>query len=103
VLGGPVGDVRFRYHDGRGWRDRYDSLSADRLPMAIEIAVWFDVPEDSEAGGDEPFASDELDLEQADDAPEDDAREHRLPDRLRVIIVPGGGVDGAGSEPEEMS
>jgi len=33
--------VRFRYHDGDDWLDSFDSARARRLPIAIEIAVWF--------------------------------------------------------------
>ncbi|MHC4770019.1 MAG: type II secretion system protein GspJ [Planctomycetota bacterium] len=40
-LGGPVYKVRFRYHDSTVWRDSFDSLLQDALPVAVEIAVWF--------------------------------------------------------------
>lgn len=33
--------VRFRYHDGSGWRDEWDS-AVDGLPVAVEARLWFD-------------------------------------------------------------
>ncbi|MGE3107344.1 MAG: type II secretion system protein [Phycisphaerales bacterium] len=32
--------VRFRYYDGRGWSDEFDSVKLGRLPAAIEVLVW---------------------------------------------------------------
>ncbi len=32
--------VRFRYYDGRAWRDEFDSLSEGTLPVAVEVNVW---------------------------------------------------------------
>ncbi len=78
-LGGAVHLVRFRYHDGTAWRDSFDSLEADRLPLAVEVAIWFDGP-----GGSQDEA-----------AFERDSREPR-PDRMRVIAVP----DAAGEADE---
>ena len=33
--------LRFRYHDGRGWRTSWDSVRMEGLPHAIECSVWF--------------------------------------------------------------
>lgn len=33
--------ARFRYHDGTEWQDRFDSREAGRLPLAIEVSIWF--------------------------------------------------------------
>ena len=38
---GPAFKVRFRYHDGDRWSDTFDSLAANRLPGAVEVAVWY--------------------------------------------------------------
>ena len=58
ALAGAVHHVRFRYHDGARWDDTFDSIARERLPAAVEIAVWFD------PGLDRP------------------------PDRVRVIAIP---------------
>lgn len=41
-LGGNIFRVRFRYYDGDSWLETYDSRQAGQLPVAIEIAFWFD-------------------------------------------------------------
>lgn len=86
-VGGPVHEVRFRYRDGTGWRDSYDSLEADRLPVAVEIAVWFDpwpgapVASTGEGFDEQAFAA----------ASDVDLFDEPMPDRIRVIPVPGAG------------
>lgn len=94
-----LGDARFRYHDGSEWRDSFNALSAKRLPIAFEFAVWFTPDPDeeddpslgdsTELDGDPPldpeptsFEFDEGDL--ASDEP------RPLPDRVRVFVVPDG-------------
>ncbi len=52
-LGGQVARVRFRYNDGQRWQDSFDSRTADALPVAVEVMVWF-VP----WPGDEPVMQD---------------------------------------------
>lgn len=37
---GPIERLRFRYFDGSNWRDAFDSLAEDRLPVAVEISLW---------------------------------------------------------------
>ncbi len=98
AVGGPVFLVRFRYHDGSGWRESFDSLAADRLPVAVEVAVWFDPwpgvrrppdlgdsaqrPErltfDADDAFDERAFARDSDLELFDEP---------MPDRIRVIAV----------------
>jgi prepilin-type N-terminal cleavage/methylation domain-containing protein len=108
-LGADVGRVRFRFHDGDRWRSSFDSLREDRLPHAVEIAVWFE-PWPGEDTGTDP-APDEQDgetpdpgLEEADpeaDVQLDDEpvlalddREGPAPDRVRVIVVPDADASG---------
>ncbi len=83
VLGRDIGLVRFRYLAGREWVSAFDSAQAGRLPAAIEVAVWFDVPlPPSQATGLSPSS---------ESAPTWDAEaEADLPpaDRVRVIAVP---------------
>ncbi|MBT8485703.1 MAG: GspJ family type II secretion system protein [Phycisphaerae bacterium] len=96
AMGGPVARVRFRYHDGSGWRDRYDSLAEDRLPLAVEIAIWYADTEPDDGFGSESSAEDPWpdapagfdDLAGFDDAGDDPATPVVAPDRLRVILVP---------------
>lgn len=109
-IGGPVYKVRFRYHDGVAWRDSFDSLAEDRLPEAVEVAVWLrpwpgapERPEpepgplaseadqepmrltyDATGGFDDRAAALESDL--------DDFDEPR-PDRVRVIAIPDATAD----------
>ena len=91
--------LRFRYHDGNGWKDEFDSLDADQLPVAIEVMVWFnpwpgeepmdvfEAPEESErltfddrGGFDEFDAAFETDIAEFAGEP--------LPDRIRVFLIP---------------
>ena len=90
-----IGKVRFRYHDGSGWRERFDTRSDGRLPAAVEIAVWYDAwpgdiavddEEDSErltfdtgSGFDDAAFAASSDLRFLDEPD---------PDRVRVIIIP---------------
>ena len=115
-LGGPVSRVRFRFHDGAAWRDSFDSLRANRLPAAVEVALWFNpwpgemleadeaaaefaeetfapaerMTFDEAAGFDEHAFAESSDLEVYDEP---------RPDRLRVIVVPdAAGDDASGVE-----
>jgi len=33
--------VRIRCHDGRTWVDTFDAAEAGRLPVAVEVAIWY--------------------------------------------------------------
>jgi type II secretory pathway component PulJ len=94
--------VRFRYYDGARWRDSFDSIDADALPHAVEIAIWFepfsdDQPMDAasesarEAGAPvrEAFNAergfDEFEFAMRDNRGFDD---EPLPDRYRIISIP---------------
>ena len=64
-LGRP-GRVRFRYFDGSDWQNAFNSLKRGQLPLAIEVAVWYDTSPFDELEGNE-----EAELASADiDAPE---------------------------------
>ncbi|MHC4966914.1 MAG: type II secretion system protein GspJ [Planctomycetota bacterium] len=112
-LGGPVYKVRFRYHDSTVWRDSFDSLLQDTLPVAVEIAVWFhpwpgderpeteagngpEVPQrltfDAAAGFDEAEFVGEAELQFFDEPP---------PDRIRVILIPDASADDPYSQQQE--
>lgn len=41
AIEGVVRRLRFRYYDGEQWLDSFDSMQRDRLPLAVEVAVWF--------------------------------------------------------------
>lgn len=107
----PIADglrsVRFRFHDGRAWRDSFNSRSAGRLPMLVELSLWAGRPDDPE----DPEELDPLaDASPDADAPEDlfntGPRSAQLsaddllepedlgpPTRRRVFIVPDAGPD----------
>jgi prepilin-type N-terminal cleavage/methylation domain-containing protein len=105
VLAGSIAKVRFRYHDGSSWKDSFDSLRADALPRAVEVAIWFNAwPGDATAQElrDEEAFQDAL-LERSTFDPrggfderaavngDDIAREEPRPDRVRVIAIPDAG------------
>jgi hypothetical protein len=129
-LGGQVSKLRFRFHDGTSWVDSFDSLRADRLPVAVEIAVWFDPwpneieeeqPDDAVSGmGEEAepwFAEratfdaeagfDEREFALASDI---EMFDEPRPDRIAVIVIPdaaepdggNGSGDGAFTDTEAL-
>ncbi len=53
--------VRFRYHDGRAWRDSWDS-GTDGLPVAVESRFWFDPWTEGRWPDWMPFPEDETDF-----------------------------------------
>lgn len=100
VIGEQIEYVQFRYYDGRQWRGSFDSGSAGRLPVAIEVAVWFGERPSSAArprGGadsDGLMRPDRRDLDAALNADWDEDETlgpqlpTRQPDRVRVMVVP---------------
>ena len=92
---GPVHRLRFRFHDGTGWSDAFDSLAEGRLPQAVEVAVWYHAwpgeqetqPEalaerltfDTTGGFDDAAFAQQSDIELIDEP---------RPDRFRVIVIP---------------
>ncbi len=92
---GPVHRLRFRYHDGTGWSDSFDSLAADRLPQAVEVTVWYHPwPGEQEITPEAPAErltfdatggfDDAAYARQSDMGSFDEPR----PDRFRVIVIP---------------
>lgn len=101
---GTIHRLRFRYHDGEGWRQSFDSMQAGRLPLAVEVAIWFVSPNSHESEGlDTEAAAHEGELDAgetgASDAGDDWEMESQAnrhpPDRIRVLVIPDAG---AGSE-----
>jgi prepilin-type N-terminal cleavage/methylation domain-containing protein len=98
-LGGEIAHVRFRYLNDRRWSDSFDSLAMDRLPAAIEVAVWFNPwPQDQlPAAAADAFARedsnnfDERAFAMSSDAELQPGGRLPPPDRLRVIVIPDGG------------
>lgn len=97
--------LRFRYHDGHGWLEAFDSNTAGMLPVAVEVAAWLSpLPEWADlaagAGAAEMVESSRLtfdtaeiiDAEAAAGATERLGRELPPPDRVRVIVVPDAGT-----------
>jgi len=56
VLSNRVARLRFRYHDGDEWVGEFDCSKAGRLPVAIEVAVWFASPMEQRGGPTPTFA-----------------------------------------------
>jgi prepilin-type N-terminal cleavage/methylation domain-containing protein len=94
TLDGSFHRVRFRYHDGLGWRESFDGAAAG-LPVAIEVAVWFDPWPGAEDASD---AADDADMTPAFAEPGDVAADPPFltadrsaeppPDRRRIIAIP---------------
>ncbi len=107
TITGDLGYVQWRYHNGSSWVTRFDSGSTKRLPVAVEVAIWFvPPPQDPNAsppderligeasddplaamfGSPEPANPDSTDepLELAEEA----HRDWPPPDRVRLIIIP---------------
>lgn len=105
-----VEKFRVRFFDGRGWVDSFDSLTAGRLPAAVEIAMWRGdppppeptdavAPERETSGGsdsstasgvDELTASNRLVDPPLNQAWDTQPWRVRPPDRLRIIVAPDG-------------
>ena len=108
-LEGAVHRVRFRYHDGAQWRRSFDSRASNRLPLAIEVSIWYsgDLEEHEPKATSAP--SDESSAEQPDSAaseaenvnsleqveteerPVEDEASLSSPDRVRIIVIPDAG------------
>ena len=110
-VGGSVYKVRFRYHDGTSWLDSFDSRSYGRLPLAIEIAIWFepwpgeepvsqDEPDDQLGGSDRLTfdAVDTFDEREFAERSDMDLYSEPKPDRIRVIVIPDAA---AGDDPAD--
>lgn len=107
-LGGQIEKVRFRYHDGSAWQDSIDTAVTGALPIAVEIAVWFDPvdEEDDDALMEEeaaPFGEESSVFDEAFPMPstfgddfEDDLEpldeDVPPPSRVRVIAIPDAAV-----------
>lgn len=90
-----IGKVRFRYHDGRDWRTRFDSRATKGLPVAIEVSVWF---AESLATSEENTAGNEFDEPGSENDAEAVSNLEIPPDRVRVFVVPDGAVTGKSDE-----
>ncbi len=111
---GPAFKVRFRYHDGDGWSDTFDSLASSRLPGAVEVAVWYHAwPGDRQTpvSGDAPQAASErltFDTTRGfDDAAfarssDMDSFDEPRPDRFRIIVIPDASADDPFATGDEM-
>lgn len=101
--------LRFRYHDGDGWNQSFNSLERGELPRAIEISIWFgafdEASRDEAQAEPDQFAAPEQpnevagiteaaiprgpsELEQRD-------QPQRTPDVYRVIAIPDAAFNGA--------
>ena len=101
-----LGFVQWRYHDGNGWSGSFDSAAQRRLPVAIEVAIWFHPPprdeserappEPNDRSAGDPFGNPLGALErppaeerdEPDELADESRRDWPPPDRVRVILVP---------------
>ncbi len=112
---GPAFKVRFRYHDGDRWSDTFDSLASNRLPVAVEVAVWYRPwpgEQPAPVSGDAPPAeSDRLTFDTTggfDDAAfarssDMDSFDEPRPDRFRIIVIPDASADDPFATGDEMA
>lgn len=101
--------VRFRYFDGKTWRNDFDSLKEQKLPVAIEVSIWITsigneraparempvVAVATSAAGSSATAGDESAATEDAAARPTASRSNSVfvwgpPNRRRVIIVPDG-------------
>ncbi|MDX2148454.1 MAG: prepilin-type N-terminal cleavage/methylation domain-containing protein [Planctomycetota bacterium] len=99
----PLASGRFRYYDGRSWSDSFNSVEANALPVAIEVAAWFErgPAAEGELGGaglsTEPQSgANDTKRQEADDGERDrsvsETGEVIAPSRVRVMSIPDGPV-----------
>jgi len=112
---GPAFKVRFRYHDGDRWSDTFDSLAKNRLPRAVEVAVWYHAwpGEQQTPVSGEVFQaeSDRLTFDTTggfDDAAfarssDMDSFDEPRPDRFRVIVIPDASADDPFATGDELA
>lgn len=106
-FGGTIAKVRFRYYDGSRWLETFNSIAQDALPVAVEVAVWFqpwpgEAPDPAEEAARAAAEADpeRLTFDATADPFDEDAvldTETMLlpppsPDRVRVIVIPDGGA-----------
>lgn len=102
--------VRIRYHDGTGWRDRFDSAAAGALPLAVDVSLWVGEVERADAGPTPADLAGEFgtlppppgeSFPEFEQSPAPDPRDEPLPppDRRRIIAIP----DAAPADPQGMS
>jgi len=94
--------IRFRYHDGQQWSDSFDSRDQGRLPVAVEVSLWFASalderaePSDAEptsrfaadAQETDPFEFDGMGAPIRSDIEQSVPNPQRRPDRYRIFSV----------------
>lgn len=103
-LGTEIFRVRFRYYDGMDWTETFDSLAADRLPVAIEVSIWHDPWPGEETAAAPPGAADRatfdagagFDESRAAILSDQNLAERPDPDHRRVFIIPDSGAGSGG-------
>ncbi len=111
LIGGGLEAVRILYRDRDAWAGQFDSLSGPRLPLAVQVEIWFgkppvaagataiadtgSAPADSSSAGES--GSPRVPAESAGAGAGNFPR--RAPDRVRVIAIPDASDDPASSPP----
>ncbi len=83
--GSGVEAIRLLYRDKDQWVEEFDSLSSSRLPLAVQVEIWFGPAAGAKVSGGSVVMEGE--------APKASVPA-RAPDRVRVIAIPDGGSDG---------
>ncbi len=112
VIGRGVQAIRFLYRDRDEWVESFDSLALGRLPLAVQVEVWFGEPEvatnsastsTANAGSTRavvtPDGADASATATASGATDVAVTyPSRAPDRVRVIAIPDAAAEAAASE-----
>ncbi len=78
LLPAEIGAVQLRYFDGEQWSDEFDSLSAGRLPIVVEVSLWFSL----ESAGQEVDEQVPAEQSPVNRPPPDRMRRFAVPDSL---------------------
>ncbi|RMH11005.1 MAG: prepilin-type N-terminal cleavage/methylation domain-containing protein [Planctomycetota bacterium] len=108
VISEEIEHLQIRYYDGRAWRGTFDSSTTGRLPVALEVAVWFGTPRrpapsagsfESVGFRDEPGFNEAFDPGSWERETTDVQLPTREPDRVRVMVIPDGPEVGMEASP----
>lgn len=112
VIGRGVQAMRLLYRDREEWVESFDSLALGRLPLAVQVEIWFGEPEVaagaaptaasgnvvSGAEGNAAATDGSTTTESGTTAESIVTYPSRAPDRVRVIAIPDAAAEAAASE-----
>jgi hypothetical protein len=112
VIGRGIQAMRLLYRDREEWVESFDSLALGRLPLAVQIEIWFGEPEMAASGVGGLAAGNAVGSAVGNAAATDGSTTTtngstvesvvtypaRAPDRVRVIAVPDAAAEAAADE-----